>query len=271
MSFFPKKGGRVQNGKKGGRHQKGKERGRQNRKLAYKKQKKKQLGWLQQIKAKSIIEDNNKDEPKELSEFEKLVQSCYVEWWISHVKLGMCEIEDAPDWIKEDKRVAQSSIKANPWSIQFLKSFWSDIEMVSMAVSIRPAVLECLPMHWRNNHQVMKIAFESSMISYYYLGKRLTKLPGFEFLLKCEDENCLGFRNLRLNRLDQEVSHELMKHDGFLLFLAGTRNQSLLISKLGGHSGLLKREIFEFVGVPSGELLWALQTAKKHIKAGLKR
>ena len=60
-----------------------------------------------------------------------------------------------------------------------------------------------------------------------------------------------------------------MKHDGFLLFLAGTRNQSLLISKLGGHSGLLKREVFEFVGVPSGNLLWGLRTAEKHIKAGL--
>tara|TARA_A100001015_G_scaffold221746_1_gene249651 strand:- start:780 stop:1631 length:852 start_codon:yes stop_codon:yes gene_type:complete len=277
MSLVPKKGERYQNGKKGDRHQKGKELGRrQNRKLAYKEQKKNQLGWLQQIKAKSIrtekiMKGNNKDQPKELSEFEKVVQSCYVEWWISHVKLGRCEIQDAPDWIKEDKRVAQSSIEANPWSIQFVQSVWSDIEMVSMAVSIRPAVLECLPMHWRNNHHVMKIAFESSMISCYYLGERLKKLPGFEFLLKCEDENCLGFGNIRLNRLDQEVSHQLMKHDGFLLFLAGTLNQSLLISKLGGHSGLLTREVFDFVGPPSGDLLWALLTAKQHIKAGLKQ
>ena len=276
MSLFSKKGGRGQNGKKGGRGQNGKKRSRRQKLVNNKKpckwkkvQKKNVLGWSQQIKAESIIEDNNKDEPKELSEFEKVVQSCYVEWWISHVKFGMCEIQDAPDWIKGNREVVRSSITANPWSIKFAKPFWSDIEMVSMAVSIRPQVLKCLPRHWRNNPQVMKIAFESSMISYQYLGKSLKEQSGFEFLLKCEDKYGLGFGNFRLDLLDQKVSHELMKHDGFLLFLAGTRYLSLLISKLGGHSGLLKRKVFEFVGGPSGELLWALRTAEKHIKAGL--
>jgi hypothetical protein len=165
MSLFPKKGGR---------HQKGKESGlRQNRKLANWKEvlKKNQLGWLQQIKAKSIrkekiMEDSNKDEPKELSEFEKVVQSCFVERWISLVKFGRCEIQDAPDWIKKNRKVVQSSIGVNPISLKFAKPFWYNTEMVSMAVSIRPTVLDCLPGYWRNNPHVMKIAFESSMISY---------------------------------------------------------------------------------------------------------
>jgi hypothetical protein len=60
-----------------------------------------------------------------------------------------------------------------------------------------------------------------------------------------------------------------MKHERFLLFLTGTLNQSLLISKLGGHSGVLKRKVSEFLGVPTGNLLWGLRTAKKHIEAGL--
>ena len=209
---------------------------------------------------------NNKDKPTDPSEVEKTVN-----WWILHVKFGRCEIEHAPDWIKEDKRVAQSSIKANPWSIQFVKPFWSDTEMVSMAVSIRPEVLECLPRYWRDNPHVMKLAFESSMISYKYLGKTLKKLPGFERLLQYVDENSLGRGNFRLDRLEQQVSHELMKHDGFLLFLAGTLVQSLLISKLGGHYGLLKKKVSEFLGVPYGNLLWGLRTAKKYIEAGLER
>ena len=74
-----------------------------------------------------------------------------------------------------------------------------------------------------------------------------------------------------MNRLEQQVSHELMKHDRFLLFLAGTRDQSLLISKLGGHYGLLKKKVSEFLGVPYGNLLWGLRTAKKYIEAGLER
>lgn len=225
-------------------------------------QKRKIYRWREQSDQVKMY--NNKDKPTDLSEVEETVK-----WWISHVKLGRCEIQHAPDWIKENREVAKKSITGNPYSLRYLESFWNDLEMVSMAVSIRPAVLECLPMHWRNNHHVMKIAFESSMISCYYLGETLTKLPGFEFLLKCEDENCLGFGNIRLNRLDQEVSHELMKHDGFHLFLAGTRNQSLLISKLGGHSGLLKRKVSEFLGPPTGQLLWGLRTAEKHIEAEL--
>lgn len=209
---------------------------------------------------------NNKDKPTDPSEVKKTVN-----WWILHVQLVGCKIQDAPDWIKEDKRVAQSSIKANPWSIQFVESFWFDIEMVSMAVSIRPAVLECLPRHWRNNPHVMKLAFERSMISYQYLGESLKKLPGFKILLRYMSyPYFLGLGcDSKLSSLDQEVSHELMKHDRFLLFLAGTRNQSLLISKLGGHSGLLKRKVSEFFDFPYGERLWAFRTAEKYIKAGL--
>jgi hypothetical protein len=101
------------------------------------------------------------------------------------------------------------------------------------------------------------------------LGKNLKKLPGFKLLLHYFKKHSLGLGDFRLNLLDQEVSHELMKHDRFLLFLAGTLDQSLLISKLGGHSGVLKKKVSEFVGVPTGNLLWGLRTAKKHIEAGL--
>lgn len=275
MSLFPKKGGRVQNGKKGGPHQKGKGRGRQNGKLAYKKQKKNQLGWLQQIKAKSIrkkiMEDNNKDEPKELSEFEKVVLSCFVERWISLVEVDGYLIKYASNLIKGNEEVVRSAIGQNPYSFKFAKPFWHDRKMVSMAVSIEPRILDpicdCLPGYWRNNPHVMKIALEGEMISCYYLGESLKEQSGFKLLLHYFKEHSLGLGGFRLNLLEQEVSHELMKHERFLLFLAGTRDQSLLISKLGGHSGLLKREVFEFFGGPSGELLWALRTAKKHIEA----
>lgn len=322
MSLFPKKGGRGQNGKKGGRHQKGK---LPNKKKPYPGnwkevlKKKNELGWLQQIKAKSIrkkkimeekysqaklirstedflilasqllqahahrrpiyqrsqlyedLQDkpsfyNNKDKPTDPSEVEETVN-----WWIPHVQLVGCKIEHAPDWIKQNREVAEKSIQRNPYSLRYLKSFWSDLEMVSMAVSIEPSTLDYLPRYWRDNPHVMKLAFQRSMMAYKYLGEPLKKLPGFERLLKCEDKYGLGSGDFRLNLLDQEVSHELMKHDRFLLFLAGTRNQSLLISKLGGHSGLLKRKVSEFLGVPTGQLLWALRTAKKHIEAGLER
>ena len=111
------------------------------------------------------------------------------------------------------------------------------------------------------------------MISYQYLGKTLKKLPGFSRLLEYVDKNSLGLGDFRLNRLEQQVSHELMKHDGFLLFLAGTRDQSLPISKLelGDDYGSLKKKVSEFLGVPTGNLLWGLLTAKIHIEAGLER
>lgn len=260
--------------KKGGRHQ--------NRKLANRKKvlkKKNELGWLQQIKAKSIrkkiMEDNNKDEPKELSEFEKVVLSCFVERWISLVEVDRYLIKYAPNWIKGDEEVVESAIRQNPYSIKFAEPFWHDLKMVSKAVSIEPSILDsifdCLPGYWRNNPHVMKIALEGEMISCYYLRESLKEQSGFKLLLHYFKEHSLGLGGFRLNLLEQEVSHELMKHERFLLFLAGTRNQSLLISKLGGHSGLLKREVFEFVGVPSGKRLWAFRTAEKHIKAGLKR
>ena len=283
MSLFPKKGGRGQNGKKGGRHQKGK---LPNKKKPYpgnwkKVLKKNQLGWLQQIEAESIrkgkiMEGNNKDEPKELSEFEKVVQSCYVEWWwISKVQVDPFTFEHAPERVKKNRKVVESAIGQNPYSFKFAKPFWHDRKMVSMAVSIEPRILDpicdCLPGYWRNNPHVMKIALEREMISCYYLGESLKEQSGFKLLLHYFKEHSLVLGDLRLNRLEQEVSHELMKHDGFLLFLAGTLDQSLLISKLGGHSGLLKREVSEFVGVPTGNLLWALRTAKKHIEAELKR
>jgi len=107
------------------------------------------------------------------------------------------------------------------------------------------------------------------MISCYDLGESLKEQSGFKLLLHYFKEHSLGLANFGLDLLDQEVSHELMKHDRFLLFLAGTRDQSLLISKLGGHAGVLKREVSEFLGVPTGNLLWGLRTAKKHIEAGL--
>ena len=69
------------------------------------------------------MDDNNKDEPKEPSEFEKTVQSCIVQFWISKVQFGRCEIQDAPDWIKKNEEVVKSSIWANPWSIKFAKPF----------------------------------------------------------------------------------------------------------------------------------------------------
>ena len=229
-----------------------------------------------QIKAKSIrkekiIEDNNKDEPTEPSEFREIVQSCFVKYWISKVQVFGCAIKYAPDLIKQNREVVQSAIRDNPYSLKFVNTFWNDLEMVSMAVSIWPTILDFLPRYWRDNPHVMKLAFESSMISYKYLGKTLKKLPGFERLLQYVDENSLGRGNFRLDRLEQQVSHELMKHDGFLLFLAGTLVQSLLISKLGGHYGLLKKKVSEFLGVPYGNLLWGLRTAKKYIEAGLER
>ena len=225
-------------------------------------QKRKIYRWREQPDEVKMY--NNKDKPTDLSEVEETVK-----WWIPHVQLVGCKIQHAPDWIKQNREVAKKSITGNPYSLRYLESFWNDLEMVSMAVSEETRVLGFLPMQWRNNPHVMKLAFEMSMVSYQYLGETLKKLPGFEFLLKCEREYGLGFRNLRLDLLDQQVSHELMKHDGFFLFLAGTRHLSLLISKLGGHSGLLKRKVFEFVGVPTGNLLWGLRTAEKHIKAGL--
>ena len=253
-----KKGGRGQNGKKGGRHQKGKESGRrQNRKL------KNQLVWLQQIEAESIRTGKIMEE---LSEFEKVVQSCYVEWWwISKVQVDPFTLEHAPESVKKNRKVVETAIWQNTYSMKFAETFWDDLKMVSMAVSIEPRILDCLPGYWRNNPHVMKIALERKMISCYYLGESLKEQSGFKLLLHYFKENSLGLANLWLDLLDQEVSHQLMKHDGFLLFLAGTRDQSLLISKLGGHSGLLKREVFKFLGVPSG---WALRTAKKHIEAG---
>ena len=326
MSLFPKKGGRGQNGKKGGRHQKGK---LPNKKKPYPGnwkevlKKKNELGWLQQIKAKSIrkkkkimeekysqakliqstedflilasqllhahehrrpiyqrsqlyedLQDkpsfyNNKDKPTDPSEVEETVK-----WWISHVQLVGCTIKHAPDWIKQNREVARKSIMRNPYSLKFAESFWSDLEMVSMAVSINYSTLDFLPRYWRDNPHVMKLAFERSMISYQYLGESLKKLPGFKILLRYMSyPYFLGLGcDSKLSSLDQEVSHELMKHDGFLLFLAGTRDQSLLISKLelGDDYGSLKKKVSEFLGVPTGDLLWGLRTAKEHIEAGLK-
>ena len=221
------------------------------------------------------MEDNNKDEPKELSEFEKVVLSCFVERWISLVEVDGYLIKYAPNWIKGNEEVVESAIRQNPYSFKFAEPFLYDLKMVSMAVSIRPSILsstfDYLPGYWRNNPHVMKIALEREMISCYYLGESLKEQSGFKLLLHYFKKHSLGLGGFRLNLLDQEVSHELMKHERFLLFLAGTLNQSLLISKLGGHSGLLKRKVSEFVGPPTGQLLWALRTAKKHIEAELER
>ena len=209
---------------------------------------------------------NNREEPTDFVESQSLIQR-----WLSLIHIERSPLSCAPDWIRKNKAVVQTIIERYPYDLIFAKSFWSDVEIVSKAVSIRPSVLEFLGDDMRNNYSVMKIAFERSMISYLYLGETLKKLPGFELLLGYQKEYCLGFGGFRLNSLDKEVSYKLREYYAYLQFLIGTKKKELAISKLelGDDIEVLKKKIFEFVGIPTGNLLWGLLTAKKYIKYDL--